>query len=192
MAKFVSKPNYCLHCGQLITIKVYGPVCSTECLDAHYLNSPHAEKIKCAGCGKAIVALASRKYCTSECRDKHSVKRIPIASGQRKRILDRDGGVCRYCGDPAEHLDHVLPWSKGGSNSDGNLVASCMACNYFVRDRVFSSFEEKKAFILKERGVTEKPFERKIEERKEDVYTRPAWHGWVYGGLKMPIKVVRK
>ena len=32
----------------------------------------------------------------------------------RRNVFDRDGDVCRYCGntDGPFHLDHILPWSK--------------------------------------------------------------------------------
>lgn len=47
----------------------------------------------------------------------------------RARILDRDGCQCRYCGDWADTVDHVLPIASGGSNDDTNLVACCRYCN---------------------------------------------------------------
>jgi 5-methylcytosine-specific restriction endonuclease McrA len=55
---------------------------------------------------------------------------------QRLRIFARDGGVCRYCGS-AEWvgIDHRIPRSRGGGESDGNLVACCRACNSSKRDR---------------------------------------------------------
>lgn len=51
-------------------------------------------------------------------------------SGQRLRIYDRDSWSCVYCDSPHElTLDHVIPRSRGGSNSDDNLVAACRRCN---------------------------------------------------------------
>lgn len=47
----------------------------------------------------------------------------------RKRILRRDGGKCRYCGRPADEVDHVVPIARGGSDDDSNLVAACGKCN---------------------------------------------------------------
>ena len=51
----------------------------------------------------------------------------------RRAILARDGYTCQYCGQvlPAGRLtiDHVLPQSRGGGWSWGNLAAACPACN---------------------------------------------------------------
>jgi len=47
----------------------------------------------------------------------------------RKRIFERDGGHCVYCGAPAEVVDHVLNRARGGSDDDSNLVACCRPCN---------------------------------------------------------------
>lgn len=47
----------------------------------------------------------------------------------RARILVRDECLCRYCGDYADTVDHVLPIVRGGSNDDANLVACCRYCN---------------------------------------------------------------
>lgn len=51
----------------------------------------------------------------------------------KQGIYYRDSCVCQYCGTPlalmAMTMDHVIPESKGGSNSPENLVSSCMDCN---------------------------------------------------------------
>lgn len=44
-----------------------------------------------------------------------------------------DSGICHYCGDKfsADDLtmDHIVPVSRGGKSSKGNIVACCKACN---------------------------------------------------------------
>jgi 5-methylcytosine-specific restriction endonuclease McrA len=47
----------------------------------------------------------------------------------RRRVLERDGWTCRYCGGPATTADHVVPLRHGGANTEDNLVASCIGCN---------------------------------------------------------------
>lgn len=51
----------------------------------------------------------------------------------RFAILDRDFFACRYCGARAPeaklHIDHVIPFSKGGQTLPKNLVTSCSKCN---------------------------------------------------------------
>lgn len=45
-------------------------------------------------------------------------------------ILRSNDGMCVYCNAQAiEHLDHVVPLARGGSNSVGNLVGACGICN---------------------------------------------------------------
>lgn len=61
-------------------------------------------------------------------------RRQPAGNGwawsrTRQRILERDGHRCRYCGEPATVVDHVINITAGGSDDDSNLVACCGACN---------------------------------------------------------------
>jgi 5-methylcytosine-specific restriction endonuclease McrA len=40
------------------------------------------------------------------------------------------GGICAYCRTrPHEHLDHVIPLSKGGTNWPANIRPACEWCN---------------------------------------------------------------
>jgi 5-methylcytosine-specific restriction endonuclease McrA len=36
---------------------------------------------------------------------------------------------CFYCGQQSEHVDHIVPLSRGGRHSIGNLTGACKACN---------------------------------------------------------------
>jgi 5-methylcytosine-specific restriction endonuclease McrA len=51
----------------------------------------------------------------------------------RERIFARDQQRCVYCGEtfPGEELtvDHVEPRTRGGDQSEGNLVTACRVCN---------------------------------------------------------------
>nr|WP_294505850.1 HNH endonuclease [uncultured Rhodopila sp.] len=68
------------------------------------------------------------KTSPDDCRD------IPL--GLRFRVLHRDRFKCVLCGDhPARnsdcvlHVDHIVPWSKGGRTNDDNLRTLCAICN---------------------------------------------------------------
>lgn len=50
-------------------------------------------------------------------------------------ILRRDQWICAYCDGPADTVDHIVPKSKGGASSYGNLVAACLECNGYKADR---------------------------------------------------------
>ena len=39
------------------------------------------------------------------------------------------GNQCIYCGEPREHVDHLIPLNRGGDNSLYNLMPSCASCN---------------------------------------------------------------
>lgn len=56
-------------------------------------------------------------------------------------------GICHYCGEkfPARQLtmDHILPVTRGGSSSKGNIVACCKGCNTKKRDMLPDEFIEK-------------------------------------------------
>lgn len=48
----------------------------------------------------------------------------------RKRIFDRDGWACKYCGsDKFLTIDHIIPVRLGGGNGDENLQCLCLKCN---------------------------------------------------------------
>lgn len=49
----------------------------------------------------------------------------------RAFVIERDGGICTYCGIKAKKpdVDHVHPLSRGGSNREDNLVTACPTCN---------------------------------------------------------------
>ena len=61
-----------------------------------------------------------------------------IQKSARCAIFVRDKFTCRYCGrkvpEVTLELDHVVPYSKGGDNSAGNLVTACRECNNGKRD----------------------------------------------------------
>jgi hypothetical protein len=56
--------------------------------------------------------------------------RAPISRYKWGLIWVRDGKRCVFCGsDGPLHLDHVIPWSAGGSDEASNLRVLCKPCN---------------------------------------------------------------
>jgi len=55
-------------------------------------------------------------------------KEIPLT---RRNVLERDDHTCQYCSYRGDNLtlDHVVPRSRGGSDTWENLVAACVRCN---------------------------------------------------------------
>jgi len=55
----------------------------------------------------------------------------------RRAVFARDGFTCQYCGSTRQlTLDHVVPRSRGGDSSWGNVVTSCAPCNLRKADRL--------------------------------------------------------
>jgi TPR repeat protein len=57
-------------------------------------------------------------------------ERAAIPSDVRREVWRRDGGVCVKCGGRRNlEYDHIVPVSKGGSNTARNIELLCEACN---------------------------------------------------------------
>jgi 5-methylcytosine-specific restriction endonuclease McrA len=67
------------------------------------------------------------------------VRSRAIPSDVRQAVYARDGRVCYWCGRSVDassaswearpHLDHLVPYSRGGTSSAANLVVACALCN---------------------------------------------------------------
>jgi len=53
-----------------------------------------------------------------------------ISSHVKREVWRRDRGMCVQCGS-REHIeyDHIIPYSKGGSNTARNIQLLCKECN---------------------------------------------------------------
>lgn len=76
-----------------------------------------------------------------------------ISQHKRLAIYLRDGLACCYCGaavaDGAQlTLDHLKPYSKGGSNDAQNLVTCCHRCNAARGNRSWTAFAKDTAQYL--------------------------------------------
>lgn len=71
------------------------------------------------------------------CKPCHLIKNRKYAKHtvlkDRFNFLKKYNFTCQYCGRKAPevvfHVDHILPSSKGGTNSLTNLILSCDDCN---------------------------------------------------------------
>lgn len=63
---------------------------------------------------------------------KRNAPTFQVSQRDIHRLLVRHSWCCAYCGKSlAEgyHIDHVVPLSRGGSNSIGNYLPACPTCN---------------------------------------------------------------
>lgn len=70
--------------------------------------------------------------------DRREQTRPAIPAPIREAVWQRDGECCAYCGTFAGpfHLDHIIPWSRGGDHSVENLTVACAPCNWSKRDKL--------------------------------------------------------
>lgn len=56
---------------------------------------------------------------------------------RKRQVLERDGFACRRCHATERlEIDHVHPYSKGGTHDVENLQVLCKRCNRKKRDRI--------------------------------------------------------
>lgn len=53
----------------------------------------------------------------------------------KRMILTRDNWTCQYCGNYGDTIDHIIPKSRGGLNTWGNLCCACLKCNSQKEDK---------------------------------------------------------
>jgi HNH endonuclease len=78
-------------------------------------------------------------------RSRTTEERAPIARWMRVLILSRDGWRCRVggtCTGPLQ-VDHITPWSAGGSDLTTNLRALCRQCNADRSNRAWDGHAER-------------------------------------------------
>lgn len=98
--------------------------------------------------------------------------RHTLHSRQKKRIvatlIATFGNQCYYCTRPFRTkrnrtLDHLVPASRGGLNTLGNLVLSCAKCNNTKGDRTAaeylgsSTYQQRLAEAVREQQQPQRP-----------------------------------
>lgn len=114
----------------------------------------------CKNCGItytiASTGYDSEKYCSEKCMKRWTMRikndrRIKKMQSRKhdtditlEKLFKRDGGVCYLCGrvcdwkdmvdgnagDRYPSIDHVVPISKGGTHTWGNIKLACRKCNW--------------------------------------------------------------
>lgn len=83
--------------------------------------------------GRGMIHTTTRAYhCPSVVRLEYMVHRPrPQVKLSRREIFRRDDYTCQYCDAHTRNLtvDHVVPRTRGGSHTWGNLVSACPSCN---------------------------------------------------------------
>jgi len=57
-----------------------------------------------------------------------------LSKKERKRVYEKTGGRCAYCGYRiqigAMQVDHVKPLAHGGKDTESNMFPACRSCNH--------------------------------------------------------------
>lgn len=75
-----------------------------------------------------------------------------VTTKEIRAIIAAYDGACYVCGEPWEHLDHVIPISANGTHTAENIAPACAACNLSKNKR---SLEDWLPQRLKALGLTE-------------------------------------
>lgn len=68
-------------------------------------------------------------------KDKQASRYIP--QSVKNNVWNRDGGKCVECGSKEKlEFDHIVPFSKGGANTERNLQLLCEKCNRNKSDKI--------------------------------------------------------
>lgn len=111
--------------------------------ETHY-NQRYFE-MECLECGHRYMANGCDVWLRKcpLCQPKTKAKKVGelkssrvISDKLRYQVLKRDSFKCCACGaspakDPSVelHIDHIIPWSKGGETVEENLQTLCSKCN---------------------------------------------------------------
>ena len=145
----------------------YGSATKTAHRDVSNLTVRH-----CGLCGVDISEKKSNaQYCSRVCKTAASERRryqdgraqvkdharrdrikaggYAFLPGDWLKVLHRQRNACFYCGGGGGTLtmDHVVPLSKGGHHSVGNVVAACWPCNSSKRDMLLSEWLRRKGMV---------------------------------------------
>jgi 5-methylcytosine-specific restriction endonuclease McrA len=144
MEKFIWRtPRVCPICStSFLPSTIWQISCSYKCGYTRQ-NAKHARATvnsgSCARCGGSLAH--KRKdaiYCSDTCCSmdhtaKHRAKTRVQGVARRRIIWERDGGVCYLCKGQTIfgqfELDHLVPVSRGGDNSEGNIAVTHRSCN---------------------------------------------------------------
>lgn len=109
-----------------------------ECLDCghrYMANGCDVWLRKCPVCQAKINTRKSQTQVKCNTSDNNKTSRV-ISDKLRYQVLKRDNFKCCACGaSPAKdvsvelHIDHIIPWSKGGETKIDNLQTLCSKCN---------------------------------------------------------------
>ena len=128
----------CEHCHAPISVdrRRDARFCDRVCLEARrYANQDRSEYRSAYAPTKAELQREWRRKNAARtvgyrARRRHRESNGVVLERDWRRLLRRYGDRCAYCGSAGlMTADHVVPLSRGGRNTIGNLLPACGSCN---------------------------------------------------------------
>lgn len=107
-------------------------------------GDPLGDRKVCPLCGVRFYTRGTRREMCDGCREVHvrHAKRLTA-----RELADRDGEFCKICGGPVDFsikwphrmtptVDHIFPWSRGGTHDEDNLQLAHWTCNLRKNNKV--------------------------------------------------------
>ena len=136
------KRRPCATCGEDITAGRFYRYCSQHCSDVAYGKDRQAVYfIDCHWCGSVFASRQdAASYCSNPCRRSSEASRPRIGKRIRQAVYERDRWICQLCrrkvgksfppGHPrSASIDHIIPYSLGGTEEPANLQLAHQSCN---------------------------------------------------------------
>jgi hypothetical protein len=125
----------------------------------------------------------------------YSSSRMPDDLWQmiRALVFQIDNYTCRWCGATGVelHCDHIVPLSKGGTNSPYNLHTLCRRCNIAKGSNEPVFVVKAPMWRLWQRLIEAQPellavyqTARMLRDDRTEKWFCANWHFYTYGGLK--------
>jgi ribosomal protein S27AE len=143
----VRQNKVCPRCGKsFIATRSDALYCTGRCVRLAHYDRNRTERIRRATEWNRVNTerrrVIARAY--KDCR------RAWIASGSVAvrdwlRLLNRYGGCCAYCGSAENiHMEHVVPLSRGGRHTIGNVLPACRDCNLSKHNKLLMEWRIRK------------------------------------------------
>ena len=170
LADDADRQRTCPQCGVIFYAHYRGKrFCTTRCKSVFHSTAHGPLTLECVVCHAAFEDIhPNARYCSNRCRRKVARKALGELArrraqkkvrAMRPRIIARWGMVCYLCERPitvgpkettnpgALTLDHVVPITAGGRDSEDNLRPAHRACNEDKGERLPAWWELRQAHI---------------------------------------------
>lgn len=81
--------------------------------------------------------VANPEKCREHDRRRRALKRATTV----EKFDEPEKAPCYLCGGPPEHLDHIVPLSRGGTHTPDNVAWACAPCNLSKGSKTLEEYQ---------------------------------------------------